>query len=92
MKQRIKDVAYDVVIVDQTWLHKLRGNVGETRMSHYLSGAWSKKYFILLREGDKPKAFYYNKKPKNFLDSQKGALLLNLMFICFSVMTNNSLI
>lgn len=41
-------------------------------MSHYLSGAWSKKYFILLREGDKPKAFYYNKKPKNFLDSQKG--------------------
>lgn len=64
-------------VIFETWLHKLRGNVGETRMSHYLSGAWSKKYFILLREGDKPKAFYYNKKPKNFLDSQKGAIDLD---------------
>lgn len=54
----------------QSWLYKLRGD--GTRQFAHIGGAWRKKYFVLIRDYNKPCLLYFNKKPDLSRDMARG--------------------
>jgi len=59
-----------VCLLLQSWLYKLRGD-GTRHLAH-VGSAWHKKYFVLIRDCNKPCLLYFTKKPKSSNDLPRG--------------------